>query len=913
MANTSKEYKLAIKIAGKVDSSLNSAVGQAQSALSRLGSFAGTMAKAAAVALGAATTAAVAFAKSAVDAGMQFDSAMSQVAATMGTTVDQIGELRDFAMEMGSKTAFSATEAAEALNYMALAGYDANTSMAMLPNVLNLAAAGSMELASASDMITDAQSALGLSLEDTTAMVDQMAKASSKTNTSVAQLGEAILTVGGTAQYMSGGTAELNSVLGVLADNGIKGSEGGTHLRNMLLKLASPTTDATKLLNRLGVDIFDAEGNMRSFTEVFPELNAAMADFTDQERLDAMSTLFNSRDIASATALLSTTTERWEELGAAITDSAGAAEAMANTQLDNLAGDITLFKSALEGAQITLSDQLTPTLRQFVQFGTNGISQLSEAFQEGGLSGAMDAFGSILSDGLNMVIAALPEMVDAGMQLLGALGDGIMANLPMILDAFLQISLMAIDGVVDALPRILEAGVQVVTTLAFGIADALPELIPSVVDAVIQIAQTLTNPESFEQIITAALAIIEALGRGLIDALPELIAALPEIITSIVDALTGATPLIIETGIELFVALVANLPAIIAGIVQAVPQIIAAILNAFGTLASDLAGVFSGAWEAVKEVFAPVGEFFSGVWQSIKDTFAPVGEFFTGLWNSVVNAYHTVIDPWIEIVRRLAALINDEVIEPIKQWFSELWNRIVEIFTPAAEFFSGVWSGIQGAFGSIVDWFSGVFTDAWQAVKDVFSTGGAIFVGIVDGILEGFKTVVNGIIGGLNRVIKVPFDGINSALATIKGINILGVAPFDWVQPIGIPQIPMLAEGGVVSQPTILEAGEAGSEAIIPLGELWAQLQDMISDNIGGVADRISDILAELDGGGGSDDGPEPESGDGPVYQITYRPEYHFEGAAPSRDDMVEAERMSQDEFNRKMAQWVKDNDRKRF
>lgn len=834
-ANQSKEYKLAVKIAGKIDSSFNNAVNHAQSTLSKLGSFAGTMAKAAGVAITAATGAAVAFAKSAVDAGMQFDTAMSQVAATMGTTVDQIDELRDFAMDMGAKTAFSATQAAEALNYMALAGYDAETSMAMLPNVLNLAAAGSMELASASDMITDAQSALGLTLEQTSAMVDQMAKASSKTNTSVSQLGEAILTVGGTAQYMAGGTAELNSVLGVLADNGIKGSEGGTHLRNMLLKLSSPTKDATKLLNSLGVQIFDAEGNMRSFTEIFPELNAAMATMTDQERLDAMSTLFNSRDIASATALLGTTAERWEELGAAITDSAGAAEAMANTQLDNLAGDITLFKSALEGAQITLSDQLQPTLRQFVQFGTNGITQLSDAFKEGGLSGAMDAFGAILSDGINMVIAALPQAVDAGMQLLGAFGQGIMDNLPMILDALLQVALMAIDGIVDALPRILEAGVQIITMLAFGIADALPELIPAVVDAVIQIARTLTNPESFEQIITAAMQIIEALGRGLIEALPELIAALPEIITNIVNAIGWATPLIIEAGINLFVALVKNLPAIIAGIVQAIPQIITAVLNAFGTLKDDLARVFSGAWEAIKEIFAPAGEFFSGIW-----------------------------------------------------------------------------SGIKSAFGAVSDWFSGVFTDAWQAVKDVFSTGGAIFVGIVDGILDGFKTVVNGIIGGLNAVIKVPFDGINTALNTIKGVSIVGVKPFDWITPISIPQIPLLAEGGVVNQATILEAGEAGSEAIIPLGELWAQMQDMIADSIGGPTDRIAELLAELDGVGEGGD-PDLEGGDGPVYQITYKPEYHFEGGAPTREDMVEAERMSQSDFNRMMEQWMKDTARKRF
>ena len=824
MAKTNKEYELAIKIAGKIDPSLGASAKKAASTLSKLGGAVGTMAKAAGIAIGAATTAAVAFAKSAVDAGMQFDSAMSQVAATMGTTVDQIDQLRDFAMEMGSKTAFSASEAAEALNFMALAGYDAQTSMAMLPNVLNLAAAGTMELKDASDMITDAQSALGLSLEQTSAMVDQMARASSRTNTSVSQLGEAILTVGGTAQYMAGGTNELSTVLGVLADNGIKGSEGGTHLRNMLLKLSSPTADATKLLNRLGVQVFDAEGNMRSFTEVFPELNAAMADMTDQERLDAMATLFNSRDIASATALLGTTTERWEELTAAIEDSAGAAEQMANTQLDNLAGDITLWKSALEGAQITLSDQLTPTLRQFVQFGTSGITQLSDAFKEGGLSGAMEAFGSILSDGLNMVIAALPEMVDAGMQLLGALGEGIIANLPVLTDAVVEIVLMFVDGIAKALPQIAAALPVILATLANGIADALPELIPVLVESFLQIFDALLDPRTFDTLLNGTIQLAVGLVNGVIEALPSIVARIPAYLAYLSGALLSD-------------AAFRAMPAVIEAIKSVLLQLKDVMVELLRPIADEMTAAFGLAWEAIKYIFAPVGEFFSGVW-----------------------------------------------------------------------------SGIKGAFGAVTDWFSGVFTDAWTAVKDVFSKGGEIFTGIVDGILDGFKVVVNGIIGGLNAVIKVPFNGINTALRTIRDINILGVTPFSWITEIGVPQIPMLAEGGVVNQATTLIAGEAGSEAIVPLSELWAQLQDMISDSIGGASDRIADLLTELDGTGSEGEAEQHDSS-GVMYQITYSPEnhYHFDSSAPSSEDIAGAERMSQDEFNRKMAQWMKDAARKGF
>ena len=224
----------------------DSSLDQSQGKLSRVGAALG---KGLAVISGAAVTGLIAVGKASISTGKQFDNAMSTVAATMGKTVDEIQDLRDFAQEMGSKTAFSATEAAEALNYMALAGYDANKSMEMLPNVLSLAAAGEMDLARASDMITDAESALKLETGEAAMMVDQMAKAASSSNTSVEQLGDAMLTIGGTATLMSGGTDRLATVLGILADNGIKGSEAGTHLRNMLLKLSSPTKEGAEAID----------------------------------------------------------------------------------------------------------------------------------------------------------------------------------------------------------------------------------------------------------------------------------------------------------------------------------------------------------------------------------------------------------------------------------------------------------------------------------------------------------------------------------------------------------------------------------------------------------------------------------------------------------------------------------------
>lgn len=321
--------------------------------------------------------------KECIQVSMEFDSSIADVAATMGTTVSEIGDLREFAMDMGANTVFTATEAGQALNYMALAGYDAEEAMTALPNVLNLAAAGAIDLASASDMVTDAQSALGLSMEQSAVLVDEMAKTSTKTNTSVAQLGEAILTVGGTAKYMVGGTTEINQLLGILADNSIKGAEGGTKLRNIILSLTAPTDAAAATMEELGLSVFNADGQLRAFSEIFPELQDALSKLTDEEQLSALSEIFNSRDIAAAQALLGTSVERWNELDVAIQNAAGSAEKMAKTKLDNLAGDLTLLESAADGARIAFADGLTPALRDVTQAGTEILTfagELAENF-----------------------------------------------------------------------------------------------------------------------------------------------------------------------------------------------------------------------------------------------------------------------------------------------------------------------------------------------------------------------------------------------------------------------------------------------------------------------------------------------------------------------------------------------------
>ena len=492
-------------ISGKISSLLD---GDAEKAGQAAGgkfsaSFGGAIGKlgtAAVSALAAGSAALAAFGASSVKTGMEFDSAMSQVAATMGLTMDEMasqtgtvelawgtftGNLRDYAQEMGANTAFSATQASEALNYMALAGYDVQTSMEMLPNVLNLAAAGSMDLAEASDMVTDTQSALGLSLEETTTMVDQMAATSSKSNTSVSQLGDAMLKIGATARNVKGGTQELSTVLGVLADNGIKGAEGGTHLRNILLSLQGAAENGAVDFGEFAVSVYDAEGNMRSTIDIIEDMQTGMGDMSQEARDAMLSGIFNKTDLSSINALLGTSKDRFTELTGAIGDAAGAAQEMADTQLDNLAGDVTLFQSALEGVKIAISDYVTPTLRDFVQMGSDGLTEITGKLKSGDLAGAAESFGNTLGDGISKAVEKLPSIVEAGGKLVSGLMAGITENIDSIADGIADVAVSIVDFFSQNIGTFITGAVKLAGGIASGLISNLPQILVGVGEGII--------------------------------------------------------------------------------------------------------------------------------------------------------------------------------------------------------------------------------------------------------------------------------------------------------------------------------------------------------------------------------------------------------------------------------------------
>ena len=348
--------------------------------------------------------------KKSIEMGMDFEASMSQVASTMGMTEADIKGgsksfklLEDAAKKAGSTTKFSATESAQALNYLALAGFDAETAVSMLPKVLNLASAGGMDLAYASDMVTDSMSALGLETKDADMFMNQMAKTSQKSNTSVSQLGEAILTVGGTAKVLKGGTVELNTQLGILADNGTKGAEGGTALRNVILSLSAPTDKAGKLMKKLGLNVFDANGNMRATNDIFNDLNGILSTMTQQERTEVLNKLFNKVDLKSVNALLANSGQRFNELSKEIENSDKTADNMARTMGANLKGSLTTLNSALEGLGIAIYEQIKTPLNWLVTTGAKGVQKLISIID----SGKLDAVFTGIATALGLVLARM--------------------------------------------------------------------------------------------------------------------------------------------------------------------------------------------------------------------------------------------------------------------------------------------------------------------------------------------------------------------------------------------------------------------------------------------------------------------------------------------------------------------------
>jgi TP901 family phage tail tape measure protein len=651
-------------------------------------------AAAAMAAIGAGAVAAGKWVKDSLNVYSEYEDAMKQVQATMGLTgiegEEAFKKLSEAAKEAGASTRFTASESAEALNYLALAGYDADKAIAALPGVLTLAAAGDMDLARASDLVTDSMAALGLETSQMGMYMDMMAKTSQKSNTNVQQLGEGILVAGATMKNAGQELDTLNVMLGVLANRGIKGSEGGTKLRNIIMSLTSPTSAAAKELDALGVSITDSSGNIREMNDIFEDLNGKLSGLTESDKMNALSNIFNKQDIAGVNALLAGTGEEMNNLYSELAKAEGAAQQMSETMESGLAGSVRSLKSAYEGLQIVIGEQFSGIAQDAVGEVTSLVRDvtkiLNDGFQEGDISAIGERVSSFLMKGINKISEFLPEVIemvstmltelvnvlvvllptllppllDGAIKLLTGLIDAIVNNVGPLIDMVVYLVMTVANFIIENLPMLIEAAIQIVVALALGIADALPELIPAIVEAVILMVETLLN--NLDLILDAALKIIMGLAKGLVDALPRLIEALPRIINSIINFITNNLPLIIDMGIKIILQLALGLIKAIPQLVVQLPQIIWALVAGLGKAVGSIfeigknivKGLWNGISSMVKWIKDKISGFVGGIVKGVKGLLGikSPSTVFAGIGDNMAQGIGTGFDTAMDKVGR---------------------------------------------------------------------------------------------------------------------------------------------------------------------------------------------------------------------------------------------------------------------
>lgn len=365
--------------------------------------------------IGAAVVAAFAvdkikdFGKACISAGMDFDSQMSTVAAISGATGEEFEILRAKAQEMGATTAFSATESAQAMEYMAMAGWKTTDITNGLAGVMNLAAASGEDLATTSDIVTDAMTAFGMSADQSTYFADVLAQTATNANTNVGMMGETFKYVAPLAGAMGYNIEDMSAAIGLMANAGIKGSQSGTSLRNIITNLASPTDKVAGAMDDLGISLTDSDGKTKSFGETLSDLRISFADLDEVQKTQYASAIAGKEGMSGLLALINSSDEDFDKLTDSIKNCTGASEKMAEIRLDNLEGDVTLFKSALEGAQIAISDKLTPVLRNLVKKATDWLPTVQDKLLSA-IDVVMD-IGKYLAQELTPILSSIGKSV----------------------------------------------------------------------------------------------------------------------------------------------------------------------------------------------------------------------------------------------------------------------------------------------------------------------------------------------------------------------------------------------------------------------------------------------------------------------------------------------------------------------
>lgn len=596
----------------------------------------------------------------AVKVTSDFESAMSKVSAISGATGGDLDALNQKAQEMGAKTKFSATESAEAFTYMAMAGWKTQDMLDGIDGIMNLAAADGLDLATTSDIVTDALTAFGLSASDSGHFADVLAKASSNANTNVSMLGESFKYVAPVAGALGYSAEDTAIALGLMANAGIKGSQGGTALRGSLTRLIKPTDDAAALMEQYGLSMTNADGSMKSLGEVMNMLRDKLGGLTEAEQAQVAAQIFGQEAMSGMLAIINASDSDYAKLTDAIYDADGAAQQMANTMLDNLSGQLTLLKSALEGLAIQFGEILMPYIKQFVVW----LQNLTQKLQE------------LTPEQKEQVVkwAAIAASIGPVLMVLGKLTS----------------SVGSIITTFGKIPGALVKAKSAVGAAIGGISAPVVAVVAVIGVLIAAFANLWKTNEEFRNKMTAIWDGIkskfESFAQGIVDRLNALgfdFENFGEVVKAIWDGFCSLLAPIFE------------------GVFNQISVILGSVLDALTGIFDVFIGIFTGNWD---QAWQGVKEIFGAVWDLIKGTFESWTIAFKGIADTVLGWFGTT---W------------DETWTNIKQFFVDIWNGITSFFSNVI---SSIKMAVSNFITTIINFFAQLPTNIANFITNAYNS-----------------------------------------------------------------------------------------------------------------------------------------------------------------------------------------------
>ena len=680
----------------------------------------------------------------AVKTAADFDSAMSQVAAVSGATGKDFDALRNKAREMGAKTKFSATEAAEAMNYMAMAGWKTEDMLGGIEGVMNLAAASGEDLATTSDIVTDALTAFGLSAKDSGHFADILAAASSNANTNVSMMGETFkycAPIAGALGFSAEDTAEA---IGLMANAGIKSSQAGTALRTIMNNLAGDVKISGKAIGDVTIATTNADSSMRDLSDILADCRSAFGNLTESEKAQAAESLVGKNAMSGFLALMNAGEDDIAKLSSAIDNCDGSAEKMAMTMQDNLAGQLTILKSQLQELAISFGDILMPAIRSIVSKLQGFVDKLN-GMDEGTKRIIVTIALLVASIGpLLVIIGTAISKIGVAMQGVVKLANGI---------SKLKVSVQGGTGVLGKLGAALG-----------GISAPVLAVVAVIAVLVAAFVHLWKTNEGFRDAIIGTWNRIKDTISGFCQGIVDKLNALGFQFTDIVDVLKTVWDGFCQVLAPIFEGVFNN----IANILSTVTGVITGILDVF-------IGIFTGnwsqAWTGVKEIFSSIwngiSSFFTNILNVIKgvadvvlgwfgtswnEVWTNIKTFFEGIWNGIATFFTTIWETLKNVVTvgiMAIGSILSATFDIITLPFRFIWENCKEIII-------SVWDAIKSKVSTVIHAVASVISTVMNAIKTVFST-----------VWNAIKTVVTTVVNAIKSVVTTVFNAIKSTATTV--------------------------------------------------------------------------------------------------------------------------------------------------